>query len=410
MFLVVPAVSAALTVALAVPASIAMPAPVVQPRLLSTEFFGMHAISTPPSRIPGVASIRLWDTDTTWRVLNPKRGVFHWRTLDDRVAAAERSGTSVLLVLGATPEWAARSLDAADAPWLGSGSASPPKRMRDWSAFVTAVVKRYAGRIEAYQVWNEPADRIFWRGSDATLARMTRDVYDTVRSIDPDAMVVAAPFVVRKKHWQADASTYLAALAGQRWPVDVLAFHGYASGAPSPAAHRNAIAQVGQFLAASSAPPLPLWETEVNYPEQSAQSAPVGASTERSWLARTYLDAVRMGVDRVYWYAYAAVPDFLAVDIRSPAVSPAFAAVSAWMTDAYFVGCTDDWQSLVDVTGCAFVDREGRPSVALWSPIVQGVHPGRGRVTDLEGVSWPVTSSLLVSTAPVWFTPSDQPS
>lgn len=111
----------------------------------------------------------------------------------------------------------------------------------------------------------------------------------------------------------------------------------------------------------------------MNFPELSGRSVAAGASTERSWLARTYLDAGRMGVDRVSWYAYAEVPDYLTVDLRSPAVSPAFAAVSAWMTDAYFVGCTDDWQSL-------------------------------------GGVSWSVTSSLLVSTAPVWLAPSDQAS
>lgn len=161
--------------------------------------------------------------------------MFHWRTLDQRVAAAKRSGTSILLVLGATPEWAARSVNAADAPWLGPGSVSPPKRMADWSAFVNAVVKRYAGRIESYQVWNEPADRKFWRGSAETLTRMTRVAYDTIHANDPDAKVVAAPFVVRAKQWQVSATAYLAALDKQRWPVDVLA-----------------------FLSTSTAPPLPL--------------------------------------------------------------------------------------------------------------------------------------------------------
>lgn len=403
MFLAVPVVAAALSVALAVPVS-------TPPRVVSAEFFGMHAISIPPAKIPGVESVRLWDTDTTWRVLNPRRGVFHWRTLDRRVAAAERSGTSVLLVLGATPEWAARNVRETDAPWLGPGSASPPKRMADWSAFVSAVVARYAGRIEAYQVWNEPADRIFWRGDDTTLVRMTSIVHDTVRVLDPAARVVAAPFVVRAAQWQVRASSYLRALGDAGWPVDVLAFHGYASGVPGPAAHRDAIVQVTNLLARSNAPDLPLWETEVNYPEAAGSPLSVGAPTERSWLARTYLDAVRMGVDRVYWYAYAQVPSFLAVDIRSAAVSPAFAAVADWMTDATFVGCTDDWQSRIGVTGCAFVDREGRPSVALWSPVAQLVGAGRGRVTDLKRISWQVSSTVLVSTSPVWFAPSNRAS
>ncbi len=403
MLAVIPAVAVALAVSISVPTT-------AMPRPMSADFFGMHAISIPPAKIPGVASVRLWDTDTTWRVLNPRRGVFHWRTLDERVAAAEESGTSVLLVLGATPEWAARSVADTDAPWLGPGSASAPRRMSDWTAYVRAVVQRYSGRIEAYQVWNEPADRIFWRGTDAKLATMTAVVKATVAEIDPSALVVAAPLVVRSRNWQSRAASYLTALADQNWPVDALAFHGYASGVTGPGSHSIAILQVREFLSRVQAPVLPLWETEVNFPEDSTSTTSVGAATERSWVARAYLDAARHGVDRVYWYAYADVPDFLEVDIRSSAVSPGFSSVSDWLTGATFVECTDDWQSLQDVTGCAFVDTRGEESVAIWSPTAQVVNPGRGRASDLRGATWSVDSALLVSTSPVWFVPSDRAS
>lgn len=403
MLMVIPALAAALTMGLS------SPAPVL-PRPLSADFFGMHAISMPPEKIPGVASVRLWDTDTTWRVLNPRRGVFDWHTLDKRVTAAEAAGASVLLVLGATPEWAARSVAETDAPWLGPGSASAPLRMSDWTAFVRAAVTRYSGRIEAYQVWNEPGDRIFWRGSDSTLARMTSIVHDTVRMLDPDAIVVAAPLIVRSPQWERHGTSYLQALSERNWPVDVLAFHGYAAGAPSSASHRDAIHQVRDLLGRLRVPDLPLWETEVNYPEASHVPPAAGPALLRSWLARTYLDAARLNVDRVYWYAYADVPDFLEVDIRHPAVAPAYFSVSTWLTDSSIVECTDDWQRLPRVTGCAFIDGSGRPAVALWSPEARVVNPGRGRVTDLRGASWSVDSDLLVSTSPVWFSPADRPS
>jgi hypothetical protein len=58
------------------------------------------------------------------------------------VSAAEQSGAAVLLVLGATPRWAASSVSSVDAPWLGPGSASPPRHPRQWPRFVAAVAPR----------------------------------------------------------------------------------------------------------------------------------------------------------------------------------------------------------------------------------------------------------------------------
>jgi hypothetical protein len=271
---------------------------------------------------------------------------------------------------------------------------------------VDAVVTRYGGRIEAYQVWNEPADPIFWRGSWHTLARMTKVASDVIRDHDSNALVVSAPLTLRTARWREDARQYVDALADHGMPVDAIAFHGYFDGPGRSTS--EPILELQEILSTSPAAGLPLWETEVNF-TNAPDAASLGAQTERTWLARAYLDAIRLGVDRVYWYAYGDVPDFLAVDIRHVAVAPAFSAVSGWIADAQFRGCSSSWQGHVGITGCAFVDRQGRTAVSLWADEPRVVTAGRGTANDLQGKSWSVASTLAVHDGPVWFRPSTIP-
>lgn len=395
--------AAVLSAALVAPAGIepvdAVPTP------LERGMFGMHAISTSATQIPGANAVRLWDTDTTWRVLNPAPGVYDWDTLDARIQDAVESKTTVLLVLGATPEWAATSLSDADADWLGPGSAAPPRSMLDWTAFVREVVKRYGGRIEAYQIWNEPADPIFWRGSWDTLARMTEAAADVIRWHDSSATVVGAPMILRGPAWEDKAGEYVDALAERGMPVDVMAFHGYADGPPGEG-KADDIGRLLEILARSPAAGLPLWETEVNFTQEAGDPG-LPSSIKREWLARAYLDAVRHGVERVYWYAFADIPDFLAVDIRRRSVLPAFSAVSSWLAEGAFWSCSDSWQGQSGVTGCSFLDSSGRTGVALWAENPSAVVVGRGTVRDLSGREWSTgLDPLVVRTAPLWFQPA----
>lgn len=376
--------------------------------VVSSYQFGMHAIAVPPEGVPGMTTVRLWDTDTTWRVLNPAPGVYRWDTLDARIQEAIDTGTTVLMVLGGTPEWAATTMSDDDAPWVGPGSASPPRSMSDWWAFVDAVVKRYGGRIEAYQIWNEPWDSMFWRGSWDTLARMTKIASFVIREWDGNALIVSAPLTIRGPRWAGDARAYIDALYAYGMPVDAMSVHAYLTGPPGPSTSEP-MRELRHLLDNSRAAGLPLWQTEVNFRHEGRKAAVLPNATERTWLARAYLDAIRMGVARVYWYAYGDVPDFLAIDVRKRRVAPAFAAVSDWMAGSRFSGCADIWQQVPGVTACSFVDRNGLFGVALWSDQPQTLTTGTGTARDLEGRSWTVDSELVIGAAPIWFTPSTSP-
>ncbi len=318
------------------------PAPV--PPLIDRTLFGMH----PGARgeLPILGSIRLWDTGTTWAELQPAKGVFNWAPLDAQLARARSSRVSdVLMVLAGTPQWAATSTKPTD--YLAPGVPSPPKNMADWDAFVRAVATRYKGRIPTYQVWNEFNLSTFWRGTPEQMAAMTARAYSIIKKIDRKAVVVAPSTTVRT-YRKYDPFTqfyprFLTALAKYKWPVDVFAVHAYPAGNGTIATHAAYIARMQATLVRAKAPKKPLWETEINFGLAGPGPIPrqqLSDTTQAAWLAQTYLDSLRLGVSRAYWYAWQP-PSFLGITTwtGTPATK-AFTDVQSWTVGARWRGCT----------------------------------------------------------------------
>ncbi|WP_199512890.1 helix-turn-helix domain-containing protein [Nucisporomicrobium flavum] len=135
-----------------------------------------------------VGAVRLWDSGTLWATLQPEPGRFDWTTLDRQVKGAESASLPVLFVLGGTPGWAAPA--GPRAPYPEDARAAPPDDPARWDAFVSALVHRYAGRIEAYELWVLATDRHFYSGSVETLVDMTRRADRIIERADPHATVV----------------------------------------------------------------------------------------------------------------------------------------------------------------------------------------------------------------------------
>ena len=116
---------------------------------------GVHVLH-PHTKWPNIKieSIRLWDCGVTWKDIHISKNVFNFDRLDNIVEIAKTNGVNhITLVLGMTPQWAAREPNSTHyAPWIGAGSNSAPHTMSDWTRYVSEVAKRYKGKINAYQI------------------------------------------------------------------------------------------------------------------------------------------------------------------------------------------------------------------------------------------------------------------
>lgn len=245
-----------------------------------------------------VTALRLWDTRTTWADVEPSDDAWSFGHLDAHLAVAQSHGTDdVLLVLAGTPAWAARDPLAKGAPWLAAGSASPPQRMDDWRDYVRTIATRYAGRIDAYQIGNEPNHSWFWQGSPSELARLVRAGVHEIRRADPHARVIGAAPIVTTRTSTTAAAAWWRALAGTG--IDALAFQWYprrgtSAGTLGPIVDRLRAGVKGTDLART-----PVWITEVNHRGGGRRA---GALVDATMSA-----AARHGVARVYWYAWTAI-------------------------------------------------------------------------------------------------------
>ncbi|MFC7547966.1 hypothetical protein [Plantactinospora sp. GCM10030261] len=96
--------------------------------------------------LPGGSPLLRVDLDW-WYVQDCRTCAPRWDRLDAIVAAASSRGIRILLVLAYAP------------PWANGGHANDkwfPTNDSDWVSIVDRTVRRYAGQISAYEVWNEP--------------------------------------------------------------------------------------------------------------------------------------------------------------------------------------------------------------------------------------------------------------
>ncbi|MEZ5117525.1 MAG: hypothetical protein R2737_14790 [Candidatus Nanopelagicales bacterium] len=373
-------------------------------------FLGIHVPGVQGGLWPtvGVGSVRLWDTDTAWAQVERRPGRYDWRALDSAVATARRNRASILLVLGPTPTWAA-SRKAPGYDYPVPGAASPPRNVTWWDRYVTKVVTRYKGRIQAYQVWNEASLLNFWNGTPAQMADLTARAYKIVKKIDPKAKVVGASTTTRLVgSYQRFFPPYLRALRSRGWPVDVFAGHFYPPGTGDPADRAALIQLVQRELRRAGAPKRPLWDTESNFGLAGPGTVPYRSITgakAAAWTGAAYMDSLRLGVSRTYWYAWTSGPyDLLGVQAYpgTPAAK-AMGTLDRWLRGARVQRCS----SRGAVRACDVV-KSGRRATIMWtsgSRVVVAAPAGTKKRCTVR--RWcratKPGASVRLTTSPVWF-------
>jgi hypothetical protein len=338
---------------------------------VAPQAFGMHVAGISQAQPTGLGpvAVRLWDSGVRWDQIETSKGSYSWGALDAAVANAEASGaTDILYVMGSTPRWAAANPDL---PGLyGPGSTSLPEDPEDYVDYARAVAKRYKGRINSYQIWNEANTRSFYEGDWTALARLTRKTYDAIKAVDPDAKVVAASStVIPGRLFQTESFFVRHARALKRLgePVDAMAVHLYPVDTSKGPDTRTASIRAAQKVLNKVGITKPLWDTEVNYGDRRAGLPQVvpDQQTAATYVARTYIDSATLGIQRTYWYGWDL--GVLGIDLTDSAgVTPAgtaFLTVRSWLSGASPQGCAQ----AEGVRRCHFTSTKGKPFTIVWA-------------------------------------------
>ena len=255
----------------------------------------------------GLNSGRIWDIGVAWNAIHLSPGVYDFSNLDAVVSNYESLGASITYVVGGTPQWLAKYPDNPYyAPWLGPGSNSMPYDTGEFNNFIAELAKRYGGRIQAYEIWNEPqlAEFLYpYEGSELNcLATMTQMAYNTIKSISGAKVLAASVLPRASSGGMQKASKYLSALQDKGWNVDAFNTHIYPEDGQGPDVWGAMLQDCRDTLASMGAPTGEVWVTETNFnypsgPRISEEDAP-------AFVNGAFDQAGAQGVSVIYWYAW----------------------------------------------------------------------------------------------------------
>lgn len=246
--------------------------------------------------------VHLVRRDFLWQDLEPAAGRFDFAAEDAAVDDSVARGLHTIGIL------------AYDAPWAAPDGdpATPPDPAR-FAAFAEATARHFAGRVDAWEIWNEPnVGYRFWkpREDGAAYARLLAAASAAVKRGNPRATVLLGGLFYHYEGIVTDAATFLedAFTADPRlgrW-FDVLALHPYPHYPPQapPEADDGREQPVALMLARMRAlldyygAPRPIWVTEYGWPVYGA----VDEAAQARYLVRGAVEALAAGAERACVY------------------------------------------------------------------------------------------------------------
>ena len=249
------------------------------------------------------AGITWLRVDFPWADVEPTQGNWQWDKFDTILDDAEAHGIQILPILD-----------------YGSAYGGHEKLVSDdldgWTTYVSNVVTRYAGRLPAVEVWNEPnigpdpddPDKwYFWSGTTAQYVTMLRATYNAVKAIDPSIRVVLGGL-------SGECSGYVTDLYanGAKGCFDVMAMHPYSgSHAPDDVWKgnfltgytyylRGYIEATREVMESNGDGNVPIWLTEHGWSTHSSGST--SEAKQATYIAKAMEIAADCGIEKYFIY------------------------------------------------------------------------------------------------------------
>ncbi|MEW6101201.1 MAG: cellulase family glycosylhydrolase [Candidatus Omnitrophota bacterium] len=242
---------------------------------------------------------------------------YYWEKMDEKVKKAEEENVDILLNLRSVSLWGTIAQPKRRG---GSGfiASSMPKEINRWKKFVKAVASRYKNRkIKIYyEIENEVNAPGFWNGTIEEYAKLLTETYKTIKSADPDAVVLHAAMACgitrdrkteeMQREFANRHDNYLKPILETK-AFDVVNVHNYyfPDREVNGFTFSSYIEHARKYMAEAGVSEKPIWVSEFGY---VSQATPVGTRLDDSspnkqaeWLKEALKQAEGLGVEKVFW-------------------------------------------------------------------------------------------------------------
>ncbi len=251
----------------------------------------------------GIKALRM---DVQWAKIEPTtKGVYsqsYLSTIDYAVDGLKARGMKALMTVDRTPNWANNN----------QGQFVPPTNDKDYADFLVFLIKRYNGKVNDFEIWNEPNQPQFWVNPNPTkYTALLKTAYMAAKSVSPSVNILGGSI----SNTTSIGTDFLKGMysAGAKPYFDVLSQHIYGD----PPAHGNMTPETLFDTLTTAILPImqsyndsakKIWITEHGYTTALANSShPAGVtdSVQADYLTRAYNKAKTMPIiDSLYYFSW----------------------------------------------------------------------------------------------------------
>jgi hypothetical protein len=266
----------------------------------------------------GVKWIRAW---WGWGMCEKTLGHFDWTEYDRQFAAVTGAKMRVMpCLLRYYPPW--------EQAWAGSVATiqqpPAPNMMHEWGTFAGQVAQHFAGRVGAYEIWNEPPTDNRGAIPPKIYAQILKEASPAIRQSDPKARIVGFAGVdlpYMKETLELDTGSLM----------DLVSEHSYGQ-LNSPEADLPArMKEVRDLLRAAGAEK-PIWHTEqgVTADGDGYMASVMSEAEAASLYVRNLVTCSSLGVGKYFWFSAQTSPTYgMAVFYENYIPRPRLTALNA---------------------------------------------------------------------------------
>jgi hypothetical protein len=259
-----------------------------EPYTVPEDFFGISPDRSPLNKEDfellddfGAVWIR---TTAWWDSVESKEGVWNFSRWDAYVEKAKAAGKKVIFILGFDNGWLYednkehRDLTEREIPYF--------------LKYVEQMVTRYRGRVDAFEIWNEP-NLFFWDGSDEHFYALSAAAAQRIKETAPEVTVLAgSTFRTDRGFLQGMFK------AGAFEHTDGVSLHPYSSDA------LHTLKQVDKLrkIMAEFNYDKPVWITEAGYATGGIYFSFNKLKRYPEYIVKTLSGLAARGVRNVVWY------------------------------------------------------------------------------------------------------------